>query len=179
MAEEKFNTREEQKVEDIPVVQKLNYLFGDAILGAKIFRGEVTILVDKKSLLDICKFLKTNPEFELSFLADVVGVDYRNISGCFEVVYHLCSYTKKNRLRLKVQVKEDEKVPSVTSIWRSANFAEREVYDMYGIQFEGHPDLRRIYMPQDWEGYPLRKDYPITGYKDQYNPFGVERKEQA
>src|SRR3990172_8011755 len=90
---------------------------------------------------------------------------------CFEVVYHLYSIPFKNRLRIKVRVREDETVPSVTSLWRSADFAERETFDMFGIVFEGHPNLKRIYMPMEWEGYPLRKDCPLTGFKDRYNPF--------
>jgi len=79
------------------------------------------------------------------------------------------------RLRLKVRVGEGEEVDSVTSVWRSAGWAEREAYDMFGIVFKGHPDLRRIYMPEDFEGFPLRKDYPLRGYKDEFNPNGEER----
>ena len=102
-------------------------------------------------------------------------MDCRNTLSCFEVVYHLYSIPNKYRLRIKVRVREDEKVPSVTSVWRSADFAERETFDMFGIVFDGHPNLKRIYMPLDWEGFPLRKDYPLTGFKDEYNPFGVEK----
>jgi len=89
----------------------------------------------------------------------------------------LKSIAKKHRVRLKVKLDDGETIPSVTAIWSAANWAEREAYDMFGIRFEGHPELRRIYMPEDWDGFPLRKDYPLRGYKDRYNPYGEEKKD--
>lgn len=162
--------------EDSDLVKKIRGRFGKSIVETTVFRGEITHVVEKDALIDICTFLKNEPDLQFNFLSDVLGVDCRPLLSCFEVVYHLYSIPHKRRLRLKVRVKENETVPSVTPIWRSANFAERETFDMFGIVFAGHPDLKRIYMPPDWEGYPLRKDYPLVGYKDEYNPFGVERK---
>jgi len=157
------------------LVKKIKDRFGGDILETTLFRGEVTHVVEKDALVEICRFLKQEPGLQFKFLSDVLGVDCRKALSCFEVVYHLYSIPNKYRLRIKVRVREDEKVPSVTSVWRSADFAERETFDMFGIVFDGHPNLKRIYMPLDWEGYPLRKDYPLTGFKDEYNPFGVEK----
>ncbi len=141
-----------------------------------MFRGEVTCVIKKESLVDICRFLKSDGELKMNFLVDVLGVDYYPSRPRFEVVYLLYSIPRKHRLRLKIKVDEGETVPSITSVWRSADWAERETYDMFGIVFEGHPNLRRIYLPQDWEGFPLRKDYPLRGYRDRYNPYGEEKK---
>lgn len=162
--------------EDSDLVKKIRGRFGKSIVETTVFRGEITHVVEKDVLIDVCTFLKNEPGLQFNFLSDVLGVDCRPLLSCFEVVYHLYSIPYKRRLRVKVRVKENETVPSVTPIWRSANFAERETFDMFGIVFEGHPDLKRIYMPPDWEGHPLRKDYPLVGYKDEYNPFGVEKK---
>ena len=110
----------------------------------------------------------------MTYLSDVCGVDYYPKTPRFEVVYHMLSINKKLRLRLKVRLAEGEKVDSVTGVWRSANWYEREAFDMFGIEFEGHPDPRRIYLAEDWEGHPLRKDYPLRGFKDNLNPNGEE-----
>ncbi len=158
------------------LVQKVKGRFGKSIIETLVFRGEITHVVKKDVIRDVCYFLKHDPDLRFNLLSDLLGVDCRPHLSCFEVVYHLYSVPNKNRLRLKIRVKENESVSSVTAVWRTADFAERETYDMYGIVFEGHPNLKRIYMPVDWEGYPLRKDYPMVGYKDEYNPFGVERK---
>src|SRR3972149_2510756 len=157
------------------LVKKIKDRFGGDILETTLFRGEFTHVVEKGALVELCRFLKQEPDLQFKFLSVVLGVDCRKALSCFEVVYHLYSIPNKYRLRIKVRVREDEKVPSVTSVWRSADFAERETFDMFGIVFDGHPNLKRIYMPLDWEGYPLRKDYPLTGFKDEYNPFGVEK----
>ncbi|MBI5287216.1 MAG: NADH-quinone oxidoreductase subunit C [Deltaproteobacteria bacterium] len=161
--------------QDNPLIKRIKDRFGAAILDTDYFRGEITHTIKKDTLLDLCRFLKEDPELNFNFLVDVCGVDYLPQPPRFEVVYHFYSIPKKHRLRIKVRTEDGETVPSVTSIWKAANWVEREAYDMFGIVFEGHPDLRRIYMPQDWEGFPLRKDYPLRGYKDQYNPFGEER----
>jgi len=149
--------------------------FRDDVLETTVFRGEVTHLIEKRALKALCGYLKTAPGLKMDYLVDIAGVDYFERSPRFEVVYHLYSTTAKLRIRLKVRLDEGEAIPSVTDIWRSANFPERETYDMFGIVFSGHPDLRRIYLAEDWEGFPLRKDYPLRGYKDQYNPYGEER----
>jgi len=149
--------------------------FRGEILETTVFRGEVTHLVKRGAIKSVCGYLKMAPELKMNYLVDVAGVDYFERSPRFEVVYHLYSTITKLRLRLKVRLDEGDEVPTVTDIWRGADFPEREAYDMYGIVFSGHPDLRRIYLAEDWEGFPLRKDYPLRGYKDEYNPYGEER----
>lgn len=147
------------------------------IIETSVFRNEVTHVVRRESIRDICRFLKTNPEFNMDYLVDVLGVDYCGETPRFEVVYHIYSIRKKQRIRLKLRVNEGESVPSITTVYAGADWPEREVYDMFGIVFEGHPDLRRIYLAGDWEGHPLRKDYPLRGYKDEYNPCGEDKPE--
>lgn len=149
--------------------------FRDDVIETTVYRGEVTHLVEKRALKALCSYLKSAPEFRMDYLVDVAGVDYYGRVPRFEVVYHLYSTTTRLRIRLKVRTDEGEEVPTVTDIWRSAAFPEREAYDMFGIVFSGHPDLRRIYLAEDWEGFPLRKDYPLRGYRDRYNPYGEER----
>ncbi|MBI5599867.1 MAG: NADH-quinone oxidoreductase subunit C [Deltaproteobacteria bacterium] len=150
--------------------------FGSSIVETSVSMGEVTCVVKKDSILDVCRAVKADPALRLNFLMDVAGVDRHPRKPRFEVVYHLLSLTNRLRLRLKVRADDGEKVPSVVSVWGSADWPEREAFDMFGIVFENHPGLRRIYMPHDWEGFPLRKDYPLKGYKDQYNPSGEEKK---
>jgi NADH-quinone oxidoreductase subunit C len=174
--EEKDLEKEMPSLQYSLLVKKIRDKFGESIRETAVFRGEVTHVVEKDILIDVCRFLKDESGLQFDFLSDVLGVDCRKLISCFEVVYHLYSIPNKFRIRLKVRIKENEAVPSVTPLWRSADFAERETFDMFGIVFEGHPNLKRIYMPSEWEGYPLRKDYPLVGYKDEYNPFGVEKK---
>lgn len=159
------------------LIDNLKQRFEDGIVATSRYKDEVTHLVSKSALLSICEFLKTDPALQMNYLVDVIGVDYAPASPRFEVVYHLYSIPRKHRIRLKVKIEESESLPSVTGIWPAADFPEREAYDMYGIIFDGHADLKRIYMPHDWEGFPLRKDYPLKGYKDEYNPFGEEKEE--
>ncbi|MBI5682938.1 MAG: NADH-quinone oxidoreductase subunit C [Deltaproteobacteria bacterium] len=163
-------------VPDSILVKTLKDKFSDSIVDTIIFRNELTHIIKKDSLLQICKFLKDDPEMQFNFLVDIVGIDYHPQKPRFEVVYHLYSIPKKYRIRLKIKVDENETVPSAISVWKSADWAEREVYDMFGIIFENHPNLKRIYLSDDWDGFPLRKDYPLRGYKDKYNPFGEEKK---
>lgn len=126
------------------------------------FRGELTFIIKKENLIKVCQFLKSDPELKYNFLSDVCGVDFPQKEKRFEVVYNLYSVPNRWRVRLKVRVREGESVPSATSVWSAANWMEREVYDMFGVKFENHPDLRRILMPDDWVGHPLRKDFPLT-----------------
>ncbi len=129
--------------------------------------GEVTVIVPREQIAQICSFLKTAPGIEFNFLADLCGVD-RGVEEepRFEVNYHLFSTTKYHRLRLKVLLNEDDvHVPTVTGVWRTANWHERETFDMFGVIFDGHPDLRRILLPDDWQGHALRKDFPLRGYE--------------
>ncbi len=159
------------------LVQIVKDTFRHAVLDTVIFRDEVTHVVDAGSLVAICNFLKTDPRLRMNYIVDVIGVDYHPRTPRFEVVYHMYSIIHKHRLRLKVLLDEGQSVPSVSSVWPGANWPEREAYDMFGIVFDGHPNLKRIYLTDDWVGYPLRKDYPLKGYKDRYNPYGVEKEE--
>lgn len=159
------------------LIKPLEERFKDGIIETSIFKDEVTHLVRNTALISICKFLKTDPAMGMNYLVDVIGVDRSPASPRFEVVYHLYSIPQRRRVRLKLKVAEGESVPTVTGVWPGADFPEREAYDMYGIIFDGHPNLKRIYMAPDWEGHPLRKDYPLRGYKDQYNPFGEEKED--
>jgi len=159
------------------LVRRLGERFRDVVPEAGVDQDDVCLLVDKDRLVPICQALKNDPDFEMNYLVDVLGVDRLPSSPRFEVVYLLYSISKRHRLRLKVKAGSDEPVPTVTGIWPAAGWPEREVFDMYGIVFTGHPDMTRIYMAQDWQGYPLRKDYPLRGYKDAYNPFGDEVEE--
>jgi NADH-quinone oxidoreductase subunit C len=112
------------------------------------------------------EFLRGDPELQFTFLSDVTGVDRFPIEPRFELNYHLVSLARRDRLRLKMRVSgKDPIVESVAPIWPTADWHEREVFDLFGVRFEGHPDLQRILMPEDWEGYPLRKDYPVEGYR--------------
>ena len=146
------------------VLQRLREQFEDPQLEVKVWRNETTVILRPQGLQRACRFLRDDPDLGFDFLSDVTGVDRLNLpdnSPRFEVVYHLYSLQYKRRIRLKVRVSEGEAVPTVTGVWETANWHEREVFDLFGVPFEGHPDLRRILMPDDWEGYPLRKDYPV------------------
>jgi len=129
--------------------------------------GEVTVTVPREHIADLCHALKSGAGAQFNFLADLCGVD-RGVEEepRFEVNYHLFSTTRHHRLRLKVLVNEnDAHVPTVTGVWRTANWHERETFDLLGIIFDGHPDLRRILLPDDWQGHALRKDFPLRGYE--------------
>lgn len=128
---------------------------------------ELTIVVPRESIAEVCSYLKGSAEGRFDFLADLCGCD-RGVEEepRFEVNYHLFSTTKHHRVRLKVLLnEEDVHVPTVTGVWRTANWHERETYDLFGVIFDGHPDLRRILLPEDWQGYALRKDFPLRGYE--------------
>ena len=144
-------------------VIKLNEKFASSIIEIVEFRGEVTVTVKKEDLLAVLSFLKQSLHFNL--LTDVTAVDYLGKKAeRFMMVYLLYSIPNKDRLRIKAAVSEEDcRIQSATQVWATANWLEREVYDLFGIKFENHPDLRRILMTPDWEGYPLRKDYPVQG----------------
>lgn len=140
--------------------------FPQAVLEAVEFRAEQTLVLQPASLLSVCTYLQKNLRY--NFLSTVTAVDWPERTPRFDVVYQLLSLPNQCVVRLKVRVgargEEHPSVPSVTSIWPGANWYEREVYDLFGIEFAGHPDLRRIMMPPDWTTHPLRKDYPLTGF---------------
>jgi NADH-quinone oxidoreductase subunit C len=144
-------------------LKKLQENFPDSIIEVKAFRGEVTVSVAKKDIFKICKFLYSDPDLHYHFLTDLCGLDFFPEVPRFGIVYFLCSLKNNERIRLKVRIGENESILSVESIWKVANWYEREVYDLFGISFENHPDLRRILLWDGFEGHPLRKDYPAEG----------------
>lgn len=149
------------------VLEKLAAKFPECIRASSEFRGDLTITVKKEDIVRVGQFLKDEPDLAYDMAIDVLGVDMYRPQDRFEVVYILYSLAHKAYLRLKVLVDEqDLSVPSVTSVWPGANWTERETYDMFGIIFSGHPDLRRLFMPEEFEYYPLRKDFPTMGIPD-------------
>jgi NADH-quinone oxidoreductase subunit C len=149
-----------------PVVNKLREWDAQAVAEVIDFRGETTVVVPREHLLRAAEFLASEPSLRFSFLSDITTVDRFPLEPRFEMNYHLLSLDRRERLRLKVRLGgSDPVVHSVIPVWPTANWHERENFDLFGIRFEGHPDLRRILMPDDWEGYPLRKDYPVEGYR--------------
>jgi NADH-quinone oxidoreductase subunit C len=146
------------------VLEKMKSRFGKDILESNEFREELTVVVPKERIVDVCRFLKEDPELRFDFLADVCGIDMYTPTQRFGVIYNLYSLKNKIRLRVKTFTEEDDpKVQTMTGVFGTANWHERETYDMFGIIFEGHPDLRRIYMPDEFEHFPLRKDFPLMG----------------
>ena len=141
-------------------VISLKEAFETKILSAKEYAGETTLWINKDALLDICLKLKDDG---FTYLVDIAGVHYPMNEKCYTIVYYLHHIPSSNRIRLKVEASENDKIPSVTSIWKTANWMEREAYDMLGIQFTGHPDLRRLLMWEGFHGHPLRKDFPLLG----------------
>jgi NADH-quinone oxidoreductase subunit C len=150
-----------------PLVTALQHEHAEWITEIVEAFGEVTIIVPREKIAEVCMYLKTAPDFQFNFLADLCGADRGpEEEPRFEVNYHLFSTEKHHRLRLKVLLNEDDPhVESVTGIWRTANWHERETYDLLGVVFDGHPDLRRILLPDDWQGHALRKDFPLRGYE--------------
>lgn len=138
----------------------------DCVLGWDVAHGELTIDVAPANLAGFVEFLKSDQTCRFSTLVDITAVDYPERVKRFDVVYHLLSMYQNQRVRLRVSVREEDMVASITDIHPSANWFEREVYDMFGILFSGHPDLRRILTDYGFRGYPLRKDFPTTGYTE-------------
>jgi NADH-quinone oxidoreductase subunit C len=133
--------------------------------AVKFDREELTIWIAKESIREACAILRDSPTCPFNYLADLTCVDWYPSEPRFEVVYHLLSISTKERVRLKARLDgSSAAIESVTSVWPAANFYEREVFDLFGVRFTGHPNLKRILMPDDWEGHPLRKDYPVEGY---------------
>jgi NADH-quinone oxidoreductase subunit C len=155
-----------EQLKNHPAVACLVGWNAGAVQAVKFDREEMTIVVERSALREACGLLKADPACPFNFLSDITCVDWYPAEPRFEVIYHLLSIPKKERVRLKVRLNGDSPViDSLTSIWPGANYFEREVFDLFGVRFAGHPYLRRILMPEDWEGYPLRKDYPVEGYR--------------
>jgi NADH-quinone oxidoreductase subunit C len=136
----------------------------DAVKATAIAAGELTVLAERDHILVLLRFLRDDQQCNFQTLIDICGVDYPGRSERFDVVYHLLSMRMNHRVRIKIRADEDGAVPSSMPIWPAANWFEREAFDMYGIQFSDHPDLRRILTDYGFEGYPLRKDFPLTGH---------------
>lgn len=138
-----------------------------AVETSSEFRGDLTLQVRRADIVAVCSTLKTDPGLAFDMVIDLCGVDMYRPAGRFEVIYNLYSLRNKAYVRLKVLVDEqDPVVDSVTGVWSGANWHERETFDMFGIRFRGHPDLRRMYMPEEFEHHPLRKDFPLMGIPD-------------
>ncbi len=169
--EKKVVQKKEQQQEEkpkvdfnkFPEVRKIKEKFPEAIEEMDYFREELTLRIKKDYIVKVCELLRDDPELSYNYLEDICGVHYPKREKPLEVVYHIYSVSRRTRIRLKVSLAENEEVESVCSVWPSANWFEREAYDMVGIRFANHPDLRRILLPEDWEGHPLRKDYPLEG----------------
>jgi NADH-quinone oxidoreductase subunit C len=143
------------------ILEALKQKFPDSIEEVSVQFGDEIISIDCDSLLDIVRFLKEKP-YDFAMLLDITCVDYKGEKRRFEMVYHLFSLSQNNRLRIKARLHEkDPTIDSLTSLWNNANWLEREAYDMFGIHFRGHPDMRRLFMYDGFEGHPLRKDYPL------------------
>jgi NADH-quinone oxidoreductase subunit C len=135
-----------------------------AVLGLARSRGECYLRVDPARLLELARFLKEEASWQFAFLANLSPVDWLSRTPRFEVVYHLRSLAFNYRIGLKVDVPDQTlALPSLTGVWRAADWLEREAYDLFGVRFPGHPDLRRIMLPEDWQGHPYRRDYPLAG----------------
>ena len=148
-----------------PIARKIRERFPSAYLGATLFRGDLSIHIQKEGVVEICTLLRDDPELDFDYPIHISSVDHLGEKERFEVVYEFFSIKKKHQVRLKARVSEEAcAIDSVTGIWRGANYLEREVYDMMGIRFNHHPDLRRILLPDEYdEGYPLRKNFPVEG----------------
>ncbi len=155
-----------EDLKDRPEVARLLAWNAAAVPSAVFDRNELTLVIARPFLREACALLRDDPELCYNFLSDVTCADWYPNEPRFHVVYHLLSISRRARLRLKVLLAgEDATVDSVTPVWPSANFFEREVFDLFGIRFNDHPYLRRILMPENWEGHPLRKDYPVEGFR--------------
>ena len=150
------------EVKTLPVVSALLASQPEAVREGKLDRGELTLEIAPEKIAEVAQFLKDDQKF--ARVSTVTGVDWYPQEPRFEVVYHLHSPERNERLRLKCRLEgSNTEIESVTGVWRGANWYERETFDLFGIRFRNHPDLRRIMLPDTWEGHPLRKDYPVTG----------------
>ena len=146
------------------VIEAAKAALGDALLDAKEEVGEITLTVKRESIVDVCRALRDTPGLEYQQLMDIAGVDYPERPERFEVNYHLLSLTQNRRIRVKISTDEQTPVPSIVSLWPVVGWFEREVFDFYGVIFAGNPDLRRIFTDYGFEGFPFRKDFPLTGH---------------
>jgi NADH-quinone oxidoreductase subunit C len=161
--------RERGSMDPLQIAKTIEEKFPGQVLSTTTHAGQVGVSIKKDLIKDICLFLRDEPSLKMNHLSDLTAVDFSRYPGDtgprFEVVYNMISNVHHHRIRLKVRVpEEDPRIDSVSSIWQTANWHERETFDLMGIKFNGHPDLRRILLPEEWEGHPLRKEYPLKGY---------------
>jgi NADH-quinone oxidoreductase subunit C len=155
-----------EALKDRPAVATLLAWRPDVLQAAKWDRDELTLWIDRHALRETCATLRDSPSTSFNALADVTCVDWYPSEPRFEVVYSLLSHARRERIRLKVKLESSNTaIDSMVPLWPGADPFEREVFDLFGIRFQGHPFLKRIMMPDDWEGHPLRKDYPVEGYR--------------
>jgi NADH-quinone oxidoreductase subunit C len=157
-------------------VALLQQQFSELFFEVRRFRDELTIYVPREHIVPVATWLKQHPELRYDYLSDLTGNDWPDRDPRFEVIYQLYSMQHYTRLRLKVRVPEDDcTCPSVTGVWRTANWHERETFDMFGISFDNHPDLRRLLLPEEWEGFPLRQDYEIGWEEPEFTVRKIQR----
>lgn len=150
------------EVPSIPLA-RVRDRFPELAAGAVFFAGVPIVSVPPERIVEVCRFLKEDPESDCRYLSNLHATNHPDRPKPFEVVYHLFSITRHHWIELRVDLGEGEEVPSVTGVWKTANWHEREAFDLVGVRFAGHPDLTRILLPDDWAGHPLRKDYPLEG----------------
>lgn len=155
-----------ERLNKYPAAVALEKSHSAAIAGGHDEHNELTLFIAPSAIVEVCRFLRHEQQFDR--LSGITAVDWWPDAPRFEVVYLLHSLSENKRIRLKCRVEENEEIESLTSVWRGANWYERETFDLFGVRFINHPDLRRIMMPSDWEGHPLRKDYPVHGHKYSY-----------
>ena len=146
------------------LAEAIKTAFPDVVLGTRLAIGELTLTVERARIAEVAQFLRDNPAWRFKILIDICGTDYPERAERFEVVYHFLSVYENLRVRLKLSTDATSTVPSIVSVFPAANWYEREAYDLYGIFFEGHPDLRRLLTDYGFRGHPLRKDFPLTGF---------------
>jgi NADH-quinone oxidoreductase subunit C len=156
-------------MDPLQIAKMIEEKFTGQVLGTMSYADQVGVLLKKDMIKDICFYLRDEPSLKMDHLSDLTAVDYSAYPGDtglrFEVVYNMISTVYRHRIRLKVRLPEDDpRIDSVSSVWNTANWHERETYDLMGVRFDGHPDLRRILLPEEWVGHPLRKEYPLKGY---------------
>ena len=161
-----------------PVLERLRERVGDQLLATSDYRGDLCATIAREVVIDTFTWLRDDESFDM--LADLTAVDYLGREPRFEMVYHLVSIDTSSRIRIKVPLsQEDVKIPTLCELWEGANWLEREAYDMYGIDFTGHPDLTRIYLYEEFEGHPLRKDYPKEKRQPLIGPGAIVRNEEV
>lgn len=161
-----------------PQQQLLDHFDGRVSVD-KTVTDVLCVIVSPDDLVELCTYLRDDDVLQFDFMADICGVDFFPETPRFQLVYQLYSIPRNWRLRIKCPLDDPPVAPTITQVWTTANWHEREAYDMYGIDFSDHPDLRRIYMWDGYDGFPMRRDYPLRGYKDDLNPLGAEKPSQG